>query len=136
MRAPQYGHNRGKRRGVNPFSKPLVRLQVRAVGKRRIAVYRAVRLPVARVSGAITVSAVNKRIGAITVPVRSPILRLALWHKNAAILKRRKQVALANPVISKPYAVVEPDRQLAAITDRDRLKSRNDTRTYLYGMLR
>ena len=59
MRAPQYGHNRGKHRGKNPMSLPIgVRLKPSLVP----------------VSGAITVRSLNKPVS------------ISLWHKSADVM--------------------------------------------------
>src|SRR5882672_7097104 len=110
MRAPQYGHHKGKRRGTNPFSRPVVRFVSHKVGN-----------PTSKLINA-SVTAPRAQI-AISTP-NNPIT-LHLWHKSA---KRgddgRKLPASQGPVISKPVAVEM--RLLCAVAVKDKFKSRND----------
>ena len=120
IRAPQYGHNSGKHRGLNPFSRPLARFVTVARGRgRMVRKMRPVTLPRPMVPGSVTVQAPNIRV------------RLLLWHKNVAVLGRRgKKGSLPNPVVSKDVHVIEPPRKLCAIPPRERPKSRNDVTRY------
>ena len=106
MRAPQYGHNRGKHRGKNPMSLPIgVRLKPSLVP----------------VSGAITVRSLNKPVS------------ISLWHKSADVMLGSGRKRKPNVDVSKDF-VYEADRHLCAIPDREKRKSRNDTtRFYLSG---
>ena len=121
MRAPQYGHNKGKRRGLNPFSLPMVRVTSKQVAGRRVTTRRPNRLPAAYVSGAVTIKALNKPI------------KLGLFHKSAKEMLGSGKKSRPNPVMTKVDAVNEPPRLLCAIPPRDKPKSRNDMRWFQWG---
>jgi hypothetical protein len=140
MRAPQYGHNRGKHRGANPFSLPIDRVSVRrAKGRRDVVSRRPMRLPTHPASGAVTVKAISVLRRALnghgeheslSVQAESRAYTLKLFHKSVDILKRRGKKPRPNPVMTFDHPVIEPPRHLCAIPPRDKPQSRNDTRWY------
>jgi len=110
-----------------------------ARGGRQVAYTRPVRLASPVTSGAITVPCLNLlQPDKSTLAVPSRVTLQKLWYKNADVLKRKrgsKKPPMPNPVISKAYAAIEADRQLCAIPERDKPRSRNDGRHYQWQRL-
>jgi hypothetical protein len=124
MRAPQYGHNRGKRRGSNPYSRPIGVPLPKALRVVPATLGQPTSKPGKGLQG-------HAAVPCITVPAsKVTSVTIHTFLKSAkggpwALVKHKGQVC------TKPV-VKEADRVLAMPLPNERPKSRNDNRSYVW----